>query len=97
MFATFFKWKVKSGFEDQFTALWSEGTKAYWLEGSLGSALFVGKDGDYRALARWPDKETRDRAFAKNIQPDVFSPFRECIEETLIWDEIELVEDLWVK
>ena len=96
MFATYFRWTVKPGKEAEFAALWSEGTKALRLEGSLGSALFTGQDGSYSAFARWPDKDTRDRAFAKKIRPDIFDPFRECILKTVSWDDVELIENLWV-
>ena len=96
MFATYIRWTVKSGRVGEFVALWTEGTKALRLEGSLGSALFAGQDGSYSAFARWPDKDTRDRAFAKRIRPDIFDPFRDCILETISWDDVEMVKDLWV-
>jgi hypothetical protein len=96
MFATYFKWKVKAGREAEFLALWSKGTQALRLENSLGSALFAGEDGLYSGFARWPDKETRDQAFAKGIRPDIFDPLRDCIEETLIWDDLQLLENQWV-
>lgn len=96
MFATYFKWKVKSGREAEFLALWSEGTAAMRSEGSLGSALFAGKDGLYSGFARWPDRETRDRVFTKGIRPDIFDPFRDCIEETLVCDDLDLIESQWV-
>ena len=96
MFATYFRWTVTPGKEAEFAALWSEGTKALQLEGSLGSALFKGADGSYSAFARWPNRETRDRAFAKGVRPDIFEPFRACIQETISWDDVDLIENLWL-
>lgn len=96
MFATYFSWTVKPSKDAEFRALWSAGTKALQLEGSLGSALFKGQDGSYSAVARWPDRETRDRAFAKGVRRDIFDPFRACILETISWDDVDRIEDLWV-
>jgi hypothetical protein len=96
MFATYFKWKVKPGREAEFLTLWGNGTAALRLEGSLGSALFKGNDGLYSGFARWPDRQTRDQVFAKGIRPDIFDPFRDCVEETLVLDDLDLVENQWV-
>jgi hypothetical protein len=96
MFAIYFKWQVKEGFEQQFERLWSAGTQALRDEGSLGSALFSGGAGQYHALARWPDRETRDRVLTADFRPDIFRPFAECIEHMLAREEMDLIESQWV-
>jgi hypothetical protein len=96
MFATYFEWQVEAGREDEFRQLWSAGTAALRGEGSWGSALFQSGPSRFHAFARWPDKATRDTAFACNIRPDIFDPFRQCIEQSIHWIEMDLVEDQWV-
>ncbi len=96
MFSTYFEWTVKPGTEAEFVEFWTTGTEALRLAGSFGSALFIGEDGNYRAFARWPDRETRDRAFAKNIAHDNGDRFRDCILEEIRRDDLEQVVNLWV-
>jgi hypothetical protein len=97
MMATYFAWQIKPGREAEFKRLWSAGTEALRGEGSLGSALFESGDGQFHAFARWPDRATRDTAFAKNMRPDIFGPMAACILETRVRQDMELVEDQWVK
>ena len=96
MFAIYFEWVVKTGCEDEFARLWSAGTQALRGEGSLGSALFKSDDGIFHGFARWPDRETRDKAFAKRIRPDIFDPFADCIMELVQRREMDLLETQWL-
>ncbi len=95
MFATFFQWTIHAGREEDFLQIWNEGTELLLRHGSLGSALFKGTDGKYSALARWPDRETRDAAFDAVRDADVFTRMRECVAETNRWDDVEQLSNLW--
>jgi hypothetical protein len=97
MFAIYFEWRAKSGHEKEFERLWSAGTAALRSEGSLGSALFSSGPGRYHAFARWPDRETRDAVFTPDFRPDIFVPFADCVDEMLIREEMDLVDDQWLK
>ena len=83
MIATFFHWRIREGRRDQFIAAWAAVTDALKADGSLGSALFEGEDGTFRALARWPDRATRDRAFAALSLPAASEAMHEAIAQTL--------------
>lgn len=95
MFATFFQWTIHSGREEDFLQIWNEGTALLLQHGSLGSALFKGADGKYSALARWPDRQTRDAAFDTVRDADVFARMRECVAETNRWDDVEQLSNMW--
>jgi hypothetical protein len=96
MFATYFEWTVRPGCEDEFLEIWHQGTLLLRSEGSLGSALFKGEDGHFRAIARWPDRLTRDAAFARTAEADVFVRMRACVESTVHRDDIAEVDNLWL-
>ena len=96
MLATYFEWQVKPGCEAEFERLWSLGTQALRLDGSLGSALFRSENGRFHAFARWPDRTTRDAAIAKRIELGLFQPFTDCIETVLAQQDMDLVDDQWV-
>jgi quinol monooxygenase YgiN len=81
-FATFFEWQVLPGKEEEFARQWEVVTLALRAEGSHGSALFRGDGGTYYAFARWPDRATRDAAFAKNIVPAATEAMRACIADS---------------
>lgn len=95
MLATFFEWAVRPGREEEFVRAWNEGTALLLEEGSLGSALFRGVDGRFNALARWPDRETRDAAFARTADHPAFATLRDCVSETLRRDDTDEVSNLW--
>ena len=95
MFATFFQWRIDAGREDDFVEIWNEGTALLLDQGSLGSALFRGQDGRFSALARGPDVETRDVAFAQARDHPVFARMRECVSETNRWDDTDEVSNMW--
>ena len=61
--------------------------------GSGGSALFRADDGTYVAIARWPDRETRDRCAVSD--PDAAAAMRDCIETRFPEERLTAVEDLW--
>jgi hypothetical protein len=95
MIVTLFEWMIPQGRESEFREIWNEGTQLLLREGSLGSALFVGDDGHFRALARWPDRATRDAAFARTKNEPVFVRMRDCIEATLCREDADEIANLW--
>ncbi len=95
MFATFFQWTIHAGQESEFIEIWNEGTCLLLEHGSLGSALFCGKDGRFSALARWPAEATRDAAFDTVRDHPVFARMRECVAETIRWDDTTAVSNMW--
>jgi hypothetical protein len=95
MFATYFEWKIRAGHEDEFLSIWHEGTTLLLGEGSLGSALFKGDDGRFRALARWPDRATRDAASARVFDAPVFARMRGVVEEAVHCNDMIEVDNLW--
>lgn len=94
-FATFFQWTIHAGREAEFIEIWNEGTALLLAHGSLGSALFRGKDGRFSALARWPDIATRDVAFETVRDNSVFARMRECVAETSRWDDTAEISNMW--
>ena len=95
MIATFFRWRIVEGKENEFKAAWSDVTKALKSHGSAGSALFVDDQGLYCALARWPNRATRDRAFAANPAPDESAILRDCVAETIERADMDEQTNLW--
>lgn len=95
MIATLFRWRVVAGKEQKFEAAWASATVALKAHGSAGSALFVDDQGNYCALARWPDRATRDRAFAADPAPAKAAALRECVAETIERTDMDERENLW--
>ena len=95
MFAPFFQWTLHPGREQDFVKIWNEGTALLLEHGSLGSALFCGQDGRFSALARWPDVATRDAAFDRVRDHSVFVRMRECVAETMRWDDTTEISNMW--
>ncbi len=93
--ATFFQWVIHPGREAEFEQVWNEGTALLLQEGSLGSTLFRGDDGSFSALARWPDRATRDAAFARTADHAVFARMRDCVSDTLRRDDTDEVSNQW--
>lgn len=60
MFAVIYRWRLKSGMEDQFVDGWERVTHAIRQTcGSYGSRLHRCDDGLWLAYARWPDEATQ--------------------------------------
>ena len=85
MFIALYRWKLKSGKEDQFREAWSQVTVAIREKsGSLGSRLHRSEDGTWVAYAQWPSKEAwqmdhpLDKAAAAARQR-----MKEAVEESL--------------
>lgn len=95
MLATFFQWRIKPGRRVAFEEAWTQITRAYHAQGSLGSALFEREDGTLCAFARWPDRATRDAAFAMDVLPEATAQMRDAVEETVQRFDMDGVVDLW--
>ncbi|MNE41566.1 hypothetical protein D3C80_1356450 [compost metagenome] len=95
MIVAVYRWRLKPGSQDAFTAVWSEATLVLRERGSGGSALFNGPDGIVWGLARWPDAATRDAAFAQPLHGEYRSRMDACIEERFDALELDAVADLW--
>lgn len=61
MFIALYRWKLKSGEEEQFREAWSKVPIAIRKKsGSLGSRLHRSEDVTWVAYAQWPNKEMRE-------------------------------------
>ncbi len=90
-----YKWKLKSGFEQQFQDAWSYVTEELKAKcGSLGSRLHQGNDGFYYGYAQWPDGETREKANLKNPKMEAARKLmRDAVEESFPETVLEPLAD----
>jgi len=89
VFVVLYRWRLHPGSEASFVEAWSRMTERLRTSaGSLGSRLHRGSDGLYYAYAQWPDDETRQRAFARQLDPEAGARMRAAIAES--WPEIVL-------
>ncbi len=95
-YAILFHWRLKPGREADFEEAWETVTIAMLGQKSLGSALFEARDGTVYALARWPDKAARERAYFDMAVAGARAIMADAIAETL--PSVELTEGLnyWV-
>ncbi|WP_265570951.1 antibiotic biosynthesis monooxygenase [Sphingomicrobium nitratireducens] len=97
MMATFFEWKVDPDKEDQFRENWAAVTKRLHARGSKGSTLFRKEDGHFCAVALWPDKATRDAAFAMDETPQADTlAMREAVIDTIHRIDMDEIDNLWL-
>ncbi len=94
MFVAIYRWRLKAGREQEFAQAWERVTRLIVREcGSGGSALFRADDGTYAALARWPDRESRERCAARYDED--LARMTDCIAERYPEQRLESVTDLW--
>ncbi|GAC1657445.1 MAG: hypothetical protein NVS4B3_23980 [Gemmatimonadaceae bacterium] len=94
MFIAIYRWRLKRGREHEFEQAWARMTTLIRQEcGSGGSALFRSDDGTYVAIARWPDRESRDRCVAADEA--ALTSMRDCIEYRLEEERLTAVNVLW--
>jgi heme-degrading monooxygenase HmoA len=95
MFVVIYCWRLKPGREDEFIRQWSLGTSRIREQcGSGGSALFRSDDGTYVAVARWPDREARDRCVVDDNSH--LAAMRDCLAEECFEEQrLTTVADLW--
>lgn len=79
-----FRWKIKTGKEEQFIKAWAYITVALRDHcGSLGSRLHKGNDGFYYGYAQWPSVEARAAAVWDNDEMnDSRRLMKDAIEES---------------
>lgn len=64
-FVVLYRWRIRAGFEDQFTEAWTSLSRAYKRDrGALGARLHRGGDGIWYSYAVWPSQQARADAFA---------------------------------
>ncbi|MEO1969626.1 MAG: antibiotic biosynthesis monooxygenase [Sphingomonadaceae bacterium] len=99
-FVAAYRWNAKPGKEEQFRRAWRCGTELIRQKyGSLGSRLHRDGAGHFVGIAEWPDRDTWQAAYDKNMAYDdeeVREKFVEALEE---WDSepfllLEVTDDL---
>lgn len=57
-FAVIYRWRIRSGLEEQFQRAWATATESFMAErGALGSRLHQASDGAWVAYAQWPSRK----------------------------------------
>lgn len=94
MFIFLYRWRIKSGLEQDFVDGWAEITE-YYLKNfdSLGSRLHRGDDGIWYAYAQWKTKEQRDIAFQASPKLSLTEKMKDSIEERLPEVKLEVKSD----
>lgn len=83
MLIALYRWRIKTGSEQQFIVSWSEITLYYREEhGSLGSRLHRGNDGLFYGYAMWPSIERRAAAFETGGEHPARAGMIEAIAES---------------
>lgn len=95
MFVLFFRWRLHPDRREQFMQAWPKVTRALLGQGSHGSVLFDGPEGTVCAIARWPDRATRDASSARAVVPEAWSRMRDAIAEELAAYELTDIINLW--
>ena len=95
MLTVFFQWRLHPGHEVWFRQSWEQVTRLLLDRGSLGSALFAGPEGTLCAIARWPDRATRDAAMRDFDRPELSATMRSAIAETLATIDMDEEINLW--
>ncbi len=95
MILAVYRWRLKPGRREDFVAVWAEATLSLRQRGSGGSALFDGPDGLVWGVARWPDAETRDSAFADPLPGAFRARMDACIADRFDAFDLDAIADLW--
>ncbi len=62
-FAVIYRWRIRSGMEDQFQQAWATITKSFIeTRNALGSRLHKAADGSWIAYAQWPTRQAWDKS-----------------------------------
>jgi hypothetical protein len=81
-FVVLYRWKLHPDKETMFVEAWSRLTEQLLLAGSLGSRLHRSADGTWYAYAQWPNEDTRQRAFAQELDPEARARLRSAVAES---------------
>jgi hypothetical protein len=90
-FIVVYRWRVSEEQERAFQQQWREITFQLRSRGGLGSCLTRNSEGEFVAIALWPNEQVRSDAFA-SLRRSEPVPGVERLEET----RLTLEEDLWV-
>lgn len=83
-FAVIYRWRIRSGMEDQFQLAWETATRSFIDErNALGSRLHKADDGSWIAYAQWPTRQAWERSRELGpSDPDAAALMAEAIEES---------------
>jgi hypothetical protein len=90
-FIVIYRWQIAKEQEPAFRHEWQEATNRLRSAGALGSCLTRNSDGEFVAVALWPNEQARSDAFSMLPQSEPL-PGVKRLEEERLWVE----EDLWV-
>lgn len=96
MIAFIYRWRIRSGLEDEFRTAWRELTQSiYESYGSLGSRLHRASDGTFIAYAQWPSAEQREAARVRgSANPGAAARMRSYIEQEYEEMQLAVMDDL---
>jgi len=96
MFVAVYRMRLKPGLEEQYAEAWHAATQvAIDHNGLGGSTLFRNTDGTWVAVARWPDREARQRFFDRtDHDPEVRARQAAAVVEHLPTLELDCVDDM---
>jgi hypothetical protein len=95
MITIIYEWRLITGCGDQFVSAWQDITLELKKHGSLGSALFDGPDGTLFGIARWPNNQTRQRAFTSAPIHDASARMKNCVQESFAEKVLSDKLNLW--
>lgn len=83
-FAVIYRWRLRTGMEDQFRQAWATTTELFMAErGALGSRLHQADDGTWVAYAQWPTRQDWEKSRSLGpADPAVSAIMAESIEES---------------
>ncbi len=92
-----YRWKIKSGKENQFEKSWAVVTKAMRdLCGSYGSRLHLSESGEYLGYAQWPSIEARNKCELDSRSSLARDLMREAIQFSYQVEQLEVKLDLLI-
>ena len=97
-FAVIYRWRLRSGMEQQFQAAWATVTKTFMAERrALGSRLHRDDDGYWVAYAQWPSRRAWEQSRKLGpADPKVSAAMAEAIEESFAPMALDPVADYLV-
>lgn len=95
MIVLLYRWRIKAGRMAAFQSAWTEVTEALARQGSHGSTLFDGSDGTVVAIARWPDRATRERSSLAGVAPEAIARMADAIAEKIEESVLDPVVERW--
>jgi hypothetical protein len=88
-FVAVYRWRVEPEHREAFESRWREVTARLRAHGGLGSLLGRSRDGEFVAVALWPDSTARETAFAAADDGKPWPP-SERLEPILIDPDVDM-------